>query len=247
MAVLVFAPPEVEAQWDQFADREVEVLSQAMAREASTESVAQFDSAVAARAAGKAGIAFILSWAAIIAYLWLRFSSLRWGLAAVICLIHDVLIAVGMVALTAYVAGSPLGRALLIDMPFKIDMAVVAAFLTVIGYSVNDTIVVFDRIRENRGRLSTVDESTINRSINQTLSRTLLTTATTLIAVVTMYIAGGPGIRAFTFALLVGIIVGTYSSIAVASPLLLGFKHALIGKVAPAGAPKRGAKAGGRS
>ena len=239
LAVLVASPTirygSNPTEWGEFADREEGLLSQAMAREATTESLAQFDPAIAARAAGKAGVAFVLSWAAIIAYLWLRFSSLRWGLAAVICLIHDVLIAVGMVALSAYIAASPIGRWLLVDTPFQIDMAVMAAFLTVIGYSVNDTIVVFDRIRENRGRLMTVDEPTINRSINQTLSRTLLTTFTTLIAVVTMYIAGGPGIRAFTYALMVGILVGTYSSIAIASPLLLGFKHAIVGQLARAG------------
>jgi len=242
-AILVSSPTirysSNPTEWNQFAEREESLVKAAMEREATTESLAQFDPAIAARAAGKAGVAFVLSWLAIIGYLWVRFSSLRWGFAAVICLIHDTIIAVGMVALSAYIAASPIGKWLLVDVPFRIDMAVVAAFLTIIGYSVNDTIVVFDRIRENRGRLMTVDEATINRSINQTISRTLLTSFTTLIAVLTMYIAGGEGIRAFTYALLFGILVGTYSSIAIASPLLLGFKHAVVGQTVRAGKPAR--------
>jgi len=103
----------------------------------------------------------------------------------------------------------------------------VAALLTVIGYSVNDTIVVFDRIRENRGKLRTITAPVINSSINQMLPRTLLTSLTTFMVVMIMYIWGGPGIKPFSFALLIGIIFGTYSSIAIASPLLLGFKEAL--------------------
>ena len=119
-----------------------------------------------------------------------------------------------------------------VNVPFKIDLAMIAAILTVIGYSVNDTIVVFDRIRENRGKLTTVSVPVINKSINQTLSRTLLTSGTTLIVVLIMYIWGGAGIKGFNFALLAGILFGTYSSIAVASPLLLGFKKAVFGKAA---------------
>jgi len=103
--------------------------------------------------------------------------------------------------------------------------------LTLVGYSVNDTIVVFDRIRENRGKLTTVSKNVIDSSINQTISRTLLTGLTTLCVVLVMYIWGGPGIHAFNFALLCGIMFGTYSSIAVASPLLMGFKAAVIGKL----------------
>jgi SecD/SecF fusion protein len=217
-------------QWQAFADSELRLLKEALEREPSLASVTEYDPAIAEQIRSKAVWAVVLSWAAIIAYLWLRFGSFQWGLAAVVCLIHDVVIGLGLVALSAYVYDNVIGRALLLE-PFKIDMAMVAAFLTIIGYSVNDTIVVFDRIRENRGRLKTVTEDTINRAINQTVSRTLLTTFTTLIAVVTMYVIGGPGIHAFTYALLVGIIFGTYSSIAVASPMLLGVKHAVVGAV----------------
>jgi SecD/SecF fusion protein len=104
----------------------------------------------------------------------------------------------------------------------------------VIGYSVNDTIVVFDRIRENRGRMTTLTPGVINASINQTLARTVLTSTTTLIVVVTMYVAGGAGIHPFSFALLAGVLFGTYSSVAVASPLLMGFKEAIVARTVPA-------------
>jgi len=97
----------------------------------------------------------------------------------------------------------------------------IAALLTIIGYSLNDTIVVFDRIRENRGKLSNLNPQIISNSINQTLSRTLLTSLTTFAVVLVMYIWGGAGLRGFTFAMLVGILVGTYSSIAIAAPILL--------------------------
>ena len=104
---------------------------------------------------------------------------------------------------------------------FKISLPIVAAFLTIIGYSLNDTIVVFDRIRENRGRLSRATPEIINDSINQTISRTVLTSGTTLLAVGTLYVLGGDGIHGFAFAMLLGVLVGTYSSIAVAAPILV--------------------------
>ncbi len=217
------------AAWDNFAEGQEELLTEALHREA-TIVEDNFDPAIAGRAAGLAIVAIILSWLAIVGYLWFRFGSVRWGLAAVICLIHDVLIAVGLVAASAWVSNTFVGEALLINS-FKINLAMVAAFLTVVGYSVNDTIVVFDRIRENRGKLTAVSPSIINSSINQTLPRTILTSFTTFLVVFIMYVWGGPGIHAFNYALLVGIIFGTYSSIAIASPLLMGFKRAVAGKV----------------
>ena len=103
---------------------------------------------------------------------------------------------------------------------FQIDLGVIAALLTVIGYSLNDTIVILDRIRENRGKRPLPTQEIVNNSINQTISRTVLTSVTTLIAVVIIYLAGGGGIRPFAFALLIGIFVGTYSSVAIAAPLV---------------------------
>jgi SecD/SecF fusion protein len=141
-----------------------------------------------------------------------------------------VTIAVGLVAASGWLSGHLIGRVLGIQS-FKIDLALVAALLTIIGYSVNDTIVVFDRIRENRGKLTVVTWNVINDSINQTLSRTLLTSMTVLFVVFIMYVWGGAGIHAFNYVLLVGITFGTYSSVAVAAPLLMGFRGALVSKV----------------
>jgi len=212
-----------------FADGEQSVLTEALGREDAMVA-ANFNPSVAAETGQLAIVVIALSWLAIVAYLWLRFGSVQWGLAAVVCLMHDVIIVIGLIAVTGWLADSSFARALGIGS-FKIDLAMVAAILTVIGYSVNDTIVVFDRIRENRGKLKTVTINCINTSINQTLPRTLLTSFTTFIVVFVMYVWGGPGIKSFSFALLIGIIFGTYSSVAVASPLLLGFKHALVAKV----------------
>ena len=111
------------------------------------------------------------------------------------------------------------GKALLIT-DFKIDLSMVAAILTVIGYSLNDTIVVFDRIRENRGRIGSLNPGLLNNSLNQTLSRTLLTSTTTFLVVFILYGWGGKGVHGFSFALLIGVVVGTYSSVGVATPLL---------------------------
>ncbi|MEK6237939.1 MAG: hypothetical protein N2C14_24775, partial [Planctomycetales bacterium] len=105
--------------------------------------------------------------------------------------------------------------------PFKINLPMVAAFLTIIGYSLNDTIVVFDRVREVRGKSPDMTVDMLNRSINQTLGRTVLTSITTLLVVFILYAGGGAGIHGFAFALLTGVLVGTYSSIFVASPFLL--------------------------
>jgi len=154
----------------------------------------------------------------IVAYIWLRFQRVIYGLAAVVALIHDVLITLGAIALSAYLANF-LGF-LLID-EFKISLSVLAAFLTIIGYSLNDTIIVFDRIREVKGRAPRLTVEMIDKSINQTLSRTILTAVTTLIVMIVLYVGGGQAIHAFTFSLLVGITVGTYSSIFIASPLLI--------------------------
>ena len=221
------------AAWKTFSASEVNLLRDALASERSLESLSNFDAAMTTRTSQRAIVAIMLSWLGIIGYLWARFGSVRWGLAAVICLIHDTLVVVGLVALCGFIAASPVGKALMID-PFKIDLAIIAAVLTVIGYSVNDTIVVFDRIRENRKKSVRVTPQILNRSINQTLGRTLLTSCTTLIVVVTMYIWGGDGVHGFSFTLLAGILFGTYSSIAIASPLLLGFKQAMVAKVTAA-------------
>ncbi|MCA9176828.1 MAG: protein translocase subunit SecD [Planctomycetales bacterium] len=162
--------------------------------------------------------ALLSSLLGIVAYIWIRFQKVVFGLAAVIALVHDVLITLGAIAVSYWLVGV-LGFLQIEE--FKISLPVVAAFLTIIGYSLNDTIVVFDRIREVRGKSPELTDDMINASINQTLGRTLLTSLTTLIVVAILYALGGQSIHGFSFALLVGVVVGTYSSIFVASPALL--------------------------
>ena len=167
---------------------------------------------------GQALTAAIVGLLLIIGYVWFRFQNLAFGLAAVIALLHDVAVVLGVIAITHYLAGS---LEILGITNFKISLEVVAAILTVIGYSLNDTIVVFDRIREVRGKRTEITAEMINSSISQTLSRTILTSVTTFIVVSILYFFGGEAIHGFAFALVVGVIVGTYSSIFVASPALL--------------------------
>jgi SecD/SecF fusion protein len=160
---------------------------------------------VARELGAKAAVALILSLFAIIAYIWFRF-EFRFGVAAAAALVHDVAIALGALALLGY----------------EIDLSVIAALLTIIGYSLNDTIVVFDRIRENRRTVrKTAFPDIVNLSINQMLGRTILTSLTTFIAVAALYFLGGAAIRGFAFTLLVGVVAGTYSSVFIASPILL--------------------------
>ena len=163
-----------------------------------------------------ATLAIVFSLVGIIGYLWLRFQHVMFGIAAVIALVHDVLITLGAIAITHYFSA----EFLLIE-EFRISLPVIAAFLTIIGYSLNDTIVVFDRIREIRGKNSDLTPEMLNRSISSTLRRTLLTSVTTLIVVLLLYVFGGSGIHGFAFALVIGVVVGTYSSIFIASPSLL--------------------------
>ncbi|MGC9455110.1 MAG: protein translocase subunit SecF, partial [Phycisphaerae bacterium] len=229
-AILV-PQPDQAVSMDALAKEQIKLTGAAMRRQESLVTT-NFDAAIATQTTQYAIAAVILSWLAIVGYLWLRFGSARWGLAAVVCLVHDTVIVVGLVAASGWLHETWLGNALAITS-FKIDLGMVAAILTVIGYSVNDTIVVFDRIRENRGKLTKVTGPVINSSINQVLSRTLLTSGTTFIVLLIMYVWGGPGIHAFSYALLAGVIFGTYSSIAVASPQLMGLKRALVAKVAP--------------
>ena len=159
---------------------------------------------------------------AILAYVWFRFEW-QFGLGAVIALTHDVIATIGVFSLTG----------------LEFNLSSVAAVLTIAGYSINDTVVVLDRIRENLRKYKTMPlPEVLNNSINETLSRTLMTSGTTLVAVLSLYILGGEVIRGFSFAILFGIIVGTYSSICVASPLLLYLgvrRGALMGKDADEG------------
>ena len=149
--------------------------------------------------------AVILSLIGMLVYIWIRF-ELRFGVGAIMACLHDVLVTLGLYALAG----------------FEFNLTTIAAFLTLIGYSVNDTVVIFDRVRENmrKNRRKPMIE-TLNESINQTLSRTILTGGSTLLALLALLIWGGDVIRGFAFVMFVGILVGTYSSIYVASPFTL--------------------------
>jgi preprotein translocase subunit SecF len=156
----------------------------------------------------QAWLATVYSLIGMLVYLWFRF-ELIYGVAAVVAVFHDTLITVGAFSLTNQ----------------EITLTVIAAILTLIGYSMNDTIVVFDRIRENlalsrRESLSDV----VNRSINQTLTRTVISSGLTFLTVLSLLLFGGPVLRGFSFALTVGIVIGTYSSIAVAAPMLVAYQ-----------------------
>lgn len=184
------------------------------------EEVSKFAKSVGGEMQNQAIIAMLISLGAIIIYIWFRFQKVTFGFAAVAALVHDVLVVLGVVALASLASGSGVGS-LLALYDFKINLPMIAAFLTIVGYSLNDTIVVFDRVREVRGKNPNLTPDMINTSLNQTLSRTLLTSLTTFFVVAILYMFGGEGIHGFAFCLLVGVLVGTYSSIYVASPVLL--------------------------
>jgi SecD/SecF fusion protein len=166
--------------------------------------------------------ALLASLLMIVLYVWVRFQNVAFGLAAVVALAHDVLVAVACLAMSKFVAPF-MGWALVDD--FKISLDVVAALLTIVGFSINDTIVIFDRLRELRGKSPFVTADMIDRAVNQTLSRTILTSGTALLATLILYLFGGQGIHAFAFTMLVGIITGSYSTIYIAAPIVLWLQH----------------------
>jgi SecD/SecF fusion protein len=180
-----------------------------------------FSGSMAKATQGTALAAIVASWIAIVFYLWLRFGNWTFGLAALLCLVHDLFFTLGIIAACHFLSSVPVLSSLLQIQDFKIDLPAVAALLTLVGYSVNDTIVVFDRIREVRGRNPLLNERMINESINQTLSRTVWASFTTWLVVLVLYFSGAEGIHLFAFVMVVGVVIGTISSIYIASPLLL--------------------------
>ena len=154
--------------------------------------------------------AVLFSLIAMFAYIWLRFSGWQFGLGALVALFHDVFSTIGFFALTQ----------------IEFNLASIAAILTIAGYSINDTVVVFDRVRENLVRSDSNLSSLLNKSINQTLSRTIMTSLTTLLALLALFLFGGEVVRGFVSAMIWGVIIGTYSSIFIASPMIIlfGFK-----------------------
>ena len=149
-------------------------------------------------------LAITLSLAAMLFYIWIRFEW-QFSLGAIVAIIHDVLITIGLFSFFSY----------------EVNLSIVAAVLTIVGYSMNDTVVIFDRIRENLKKFTKISISEIsNNSTNETLSRTLITSVTTLLALTAIFIFGGEILRGFSFAMIIGVLVGTYSSIFVATPIL---------------------------
>ena len=200
------------------SDKIVADLSVRLAQQPVWQSLNRIESRVAGEMQRDAILALFLSMIFITAYIWFRFQRVAFGLAAVVALMHDILITLTAVAVSHWLF-TPLSSLMIED--FKISLTMVAAFLTIAGYSLNDTIVVFDRIREVKGKSPKLTAGMINQSVNQTLSRTLLTSATTIFAVFLLYVFGGEALHGFSYALFIGIIVGTYSSIFVAAPILL--------------------------
>ncbi len=187
------------------------------------ERLENFDSQLAADTQVRALYAILASWGAVLLYLWFRFGSWTFGLAAVLCLIHDLFFTLGIIAACTYLTHIPFFNTSWEYATSRSICPAVAALLTLVGYSVNDTIVVFDRIREVRGKNPGLTPKMIDDSVNQTLSRTVLASLATWLVVLVLYIFGGEGVHLFAFVMVVGVIVGTYSSIYIASPLLLMF------------------------
>tara|TARA_Y100001970_G_scaffold273011_1_gene370578 strand:+ start:13882 stop:14790 length:909 start_codon:yes stop_codon:yes gene_type:complete len=153
-------------------------------------------------------IAISLALAAMLFYIWIRFEW-QFSVGSIIALFHDVIITIGIFSI----------------LSFEINLSIIAAVLTIVGYSMNDTVVIYDRIRENLNKYNKLNISEIaNISINETLSRTIITSVTTLLALFSIYILGGEILRGFSFAMILGVLIGTYSSIFVASPVLKFFK-----------------------
>ncbi len=184
------------------------------------EEVNAFETSVANNTKIDALLAIIASLVMIVIYMWFRFEKVYFGFAAVAALAHDVLVTVGCIALGAYLSKTPIGPLFMLE-DFKINLNQIACLLTIVGYSLNDTIVIFDRIREIKGKNPKISYEMINLSVNQTLSRTLLTALSTFIVVVVLYIAGGEGIHGFAFSMIVGVVTGCYSTVYIANPILL--------------------------
>lgn len=210
--------------WEQdLAQREWDLLRDALGQTTTLASVQSFSAAMAGTFRAKAVVSVVLSLMLILIYVWVRFGSVRYSLAAIACLMHDCLTCIGLIALSEIVYKLPAAESIVATLgiqPFKIDLNMIAALLTIIGYSLNDTIIVMDRIREMKGRLPYATDRIINQSINMTISRTVITSGTTLLAILILYTFGGEGVRGFAYAMLIGVGVGTYSSIAVAAPLV---------------------------
>ena len=213
-------------------------ISKAMDNTPLFDEVNNFESQVAGDTKNSAILAMLASLVMIVAYIWFRFENIYFGFAAVLALIHDVLVTLGMVCMAAAISNTPIASLLMIS-DFKINLTMIAAFLTIVGYSLNDTIVIFDRLREIRGKNPLFTREMVNQAVNECLSRTILTAGTVFITVTVLYILGGEGIHGFAYAMLIGTVVGCYSTIYVASPAVLWLMEREQRASKPRVAPKR--------
>ena len=193
---------------DQFIGELKEKISKSLNTEVNFRRVENVGPKVSSELLKNGLTAIALSLAAMLFYIWIRFEW-QFSLGSIIALIHDVIITLGIFSI----------------LSFEVNLSIVAAVLTIVGYSMNDTVVIFDRIRENLLKFSKIEINEIaNISINETLSRTLITSLTTLLALLSIFILGGEILKGFSFAMILGVIIGTYSSVFVASPVLNYFK-----------------------
>jgi SecD/SecF fusion protein len=234
-----------EARWKaELRDREWQLVNSALTESTTLASVESFSPAIARSFAARAVTAVLLSSILIIIYVWVRYAAIGYAAAALLATLHDVVCAIGLIALAEFVYdGAPRIASTLMILPFKLDLTVVASLLTILGYSINDKIVCMDRIRENRGKLTYVSKDLINTSLNQTFSRTIMTGSTTIISLIVLYIYGGEGVRAFAYVLGMGVIIGTYSSVAIGAPLIYAFQGGESGPKQRPGASTAGAEA----
>jgi len=231
IAVLVSDPmvnlPKVPLEtWDaRLAKREWQLATQALAQETTLDQVASFSPSVAQSLLANAVIAVGLSLILMLGYIWIRFGSLRYSIGTVLSLTFNLCVCLGFLAASAWLSKTSIGASLGIQ-EFRIDLNVIAGLLAIVGYDINDSIVILDRVRERRGRMAYATRQVVNDAVNQTFSRTILTSGTTILSAVILVIFGGESIRPFTMTLLVGLIAGTFSSIAIAAPLVYAGRRA---------------------
>jgi SecD/SecF fusion protein len=226
-AVILTRDPELSyfddpTRWErEIKQREWGVTTDALTEATTFMGVQSFSPAIAATFVARAIAALLISIILVVIYVWVRFQSLRFAYSALVPTIMDCFIAVGLIAFAEIMYDNFTGFSSSIGlMPFKIDLNVVAAVLTVLGYSINDKIVVLDRIRENRGKLKYVSRDIVNASINQTMSRTIMTGTTTIISTIVLYILGGESVKPFAYALGLGVIIGTASSVMIGAVMV---------------------------
>lgn len=214
---------EAPERWQaDVATKEWKLVNESLARASQLASLQDFSPTIAATFATNAILTITISLLALTIYVWIRFGAARWAIAATVPLFADVIGIAGVIGLSEILYNSPstggFARAIGL-LPFKFDLAQIAALLTIIGYSLNDKIVILDRIRENKGRLPFASYQCINDSINQTMTRTLITAGAHLITTIILYLYGGEAVRGFALTFNFGVVLGTYTSI-VSSPLV---------------------------